>query len=147
MRRLKIKSVEQGFIDARGFHPIRAGADYRRRKNSSVTKARLYIRRRDGTTQVREFADQAEAYAVWLALPRGVRAAFRGAGDSREVYAWDYVDRLRNPRTLRGKLKQLGRKMGLVKPLRNPIPVGRFCSAKIRRTRSGDVQILLPGRR
>ncbi len=46
-----------------------------------------------GRDEVREYADQAEGYAVYLALPRGVRAAFRGAGDNRPVYPWDYVDR------------------------------------------------------
>jgi len=59
--------------------------------------ARLYIkwpsrRGRLGELEVRQYTDQSLAYAVWLALPRGVRAAFRGAGDSREVLPWDYVD-------------------------------------------------------
>ena len=52
-------------------------------------KACLYFR--DGTIQ--EFFDQQLAYAVYLALPRGVRVAFRGAGESRPVLPWDYVDR------------------------------------------------------
>ena len=54
---------------------------------------RLFIRWRNGNKEVREFADQSLAYAVWLALPSGVRAAFRAANDTRPVYAWDYVDR------------------------------------------------------
>jgi hypothetical protein len=33
------------------------------------------------------------AYAVWLALPRGVRCAFRSAGDRTPVYPHDHVDR------------------------------------------------------
>ncbi len=40
------------------------------------------------------FRDQALAYALWLALPRGVRAAFRGGNDTRRVQPWDYVDAL-----------------------------------------------------
>jgi len=56
--------------------------------------AKLYIRWRNGRSEVKEYTDQAEAYSVWLALPKGVRAAFRGAGDNRPVYSWDYVDRI-----------------------------------------------------
>ena len=41
-----------------------------------------------------QFEDQKLAYAVWLALPKGNRAAFRGANDPRPVYRWDYVDDL-----------------------------------------------------
>lgn len=57
-------------------------------------KARLYIRWKNGHEEVREYDDQSLAYAVWLALPKGVRAAFRGADDSSPVYSWNYVDRL-----------------------------------------------------
>jgi hypothetical protein len=44
--------------------------------------------------RVDHFQDQALAYALWLGLPKGVRAAFRGANDSTPVYPWDYVDAL-----------------------------------------------------
>ena len=52
-------------------------------------KARIYFR--DG--RVEHFENQVLAFAVWLALPRGVMAAFRGVGDHRPVYPWDYVDK------------------------------------------------------
>jgi hypothetical protein len=55
--------------------------------------SKVYIRWRNGTTEIQEYANQSLAYAVWIALPRGVRAAFRGACDNRPVYSWDYVDR------------------------------------------------------
>ena len=51
-------------------------------------KASLYFT--DGT--VTGFSDQRLAYAVWLALPKGVRAAFRGTNDTRSVDSWDYAD-------------------------------------------------------
>jgi hypothetical protein len=38
------------------------------------------------------FNHQTLAYQTWLSLPRGTRAAFRGQGDSRPVYPWDYAD-------------------------------------------------------
>lgn len=51
-------------------------------------ESRIYYT--DGHTE--QYDDQKLAYAVWLSLPRGVRAAFRGAGDNRPVYPWDYVE-------------------------------------------------------
>jgi len=41
---------------------------------------------------ITEYEDQKLAYAVWLALPKGTRAAFRGANDPRPIYPWDYAD-------------------------------------------------------
>ncbi len=53
-------------------------------------KARIYYT----GGRVQHWDDQALAFAVWLGLPKGVRAAFRGANDTRPVYTWDYVDAL-----------------------------------------------------
>jgi hypothetical protein len=58
--------------------------------NIDTTKARIHYT--DGRVQY--WDDQALAYAIWLALPKGIRAAFRGAHDDRPVYPWDYVDAL-----------------------------------------------------
>jgi hypothetical protein len=44
--------------------------------------------------RVDRFPDQSLAYALWLGLGMGVRVAFRGTGDVRPVYPWDYVDAL-----------------------------------------------------
>ena len=49
--------------------------------------ARIYYR--DGTVA----PYQALAYAVWLALPKGTKAAFRGKGDQTPVYPHDFVDK------------------------------------------------------
>ena len=51
-------------------------------------KSRIYYT--DG--HIEHYNDQTLAFAVWLALPKGVRTAFRGAGDDRPVYSWDHVD-------------------------------------------------------
>jgi len=53
-----------------------------------ATKARIYFP--DG--RVVHYEDQKLAYFLWLALPKGVRAAFRGANDAKPVYPWEYVD-------------------------------------------------------
>lgn len=55
-----------------------------------TSKARLYYPH----GLVRHYDDQTLAYQVWLALPKGQRAAFRGAGDTTPVYSWDYADTL-----------------------------------------------------
>jgi hypothetical protein len=51
--------------------------------------ARVYFQ----NGRVTEFKDQKLAYQTWLSLPRGIRAAFRGKGDNRPVYAWDYSNK------------------------------------------------------
>ena len=51
--------------------------------------ARIHFR--DG--RVSKLTNEKLAYQTWLSLPRGTRAAFRGKGDARPVYAWDYADK------------------------------------------------------
>ena len=54
----------------------------------NIHTSRIYF----ANGHVEHYHDQTLAFAVWLALPKGVRAAFRGADDDRPVYPWDYVD-------------------------------------------------------
>jgi len=56
----------------------------------NTDKARLYFT--DG--RIVTYDDQRLAYAVWLALPKGMKVAFRGRGDTTPVYWHDYVDKL-----------------------------------------------------
>ena len=62
------------------------------RPSIDTRMARLYYPNGD----VESFKSQTLAYAVWLALPKGMRVAFRGANDDRPVYPWDYTDRPAN---------------------------------------------------
>ena len=55
---------------------------------ADVSKARVYY-----ADSVSEFDTDQMAYAVWLGMGKGIRCAFRGAGDTRPVYTWDLVDR------------------------------------------------------
>jgi len=59
-------------------------------KRQQKTSARIHFR----NGRVAKFTNQQLAYRTWLSLPRGIRAAFRGKGDTRPVYAWDYADKL-----------------------------------------------------
>ena len=54
-----------------------------------MDKAQIYWS--DGT--VSTYENQTLAYAVWLGVRKGIRCAFRGKGDNRPVYSWDYVDK------------------------------------------------------
>lgn len=54
----------------------------------NTTKPRLIFS--DG--RIEHFNDQQLMLKVYYALQRGVRCAFRGAGDTRPVYSWDCVD-------------------------------------------------------
>ncbi len=58
--------------------------------SSRIDTRRARVSFPDG--RVAYYGDQKLAYAVWLALPTGTRAAFRGANDLRPVYPWDYED-------------------------------------------------------
>ena len=57
-----------------------------------TSKARIFFN--DALSRIRDYDDQRLAYAVWLALPKGVRAAFRGKNDLTPVYSHDFVDRM-----------------------------------------------------
>lgn len=60
-----------------------------------TTEARVYVKTNGEIPFVVEHCeDDRAAYRLWLALPAGVKAAFRGAGDTTPVYSHDYVDRM-----------------------------------------------------
>jgi hypothetical protein len=58
--------------------------------NVDVSKTRLYY----SGGRVSQFSDASLAYAIYLSAPKCTRIAFRSAGDTRPVYAWDYVDKI-----------------------------------------------------
>jgi hypothetical protein len=62
---------------------------------ADTTMARLYY---PGDVNydmyVENYTVQKHAYELWLALPKGIRCAFRGAGDTMPVYNHDLVDRM-----------------------------------------------------
>ena len=68
-------------------------------KTRQPPSARIHFR--DG--RVLKFRGQTLAYQAWLSLPRGTRAAFRGKGDHRPVYAWDYADKQQTQEQEKGK--------------------------------------------
>ena len=55
----------------------------------NTTKARIF--HEDG--RIEEYDNQPQAYRLYLGLPKGFRAAFRGKRDARPVQPHDYVTR------------------------------------------------------
>ena len=55
----------------------------------NTRKARLHY----PNGEVEHFKSQTFAFAVWLALPKDMRVAFRGANDKRPVFGWDYANK------------------------------------------------------
>lgn len=47
----------------------------------------------DASGKVQEFDNPALALRCYYAMPRGVRLAFRAAGDATPVYPWDLADK------------------------------------------------------
>ena len=60
-------------------------------KTKTKIKGKARIVFQDG--RVETFNDPKLAYSVWLSLPHGIHAAFRGPEDTRPVQPWDYVDK------------------------------------------------------
>lgn len=56
-------------------------------KTNLYKKARIYFQ--NGMVEV--FDNPTTAYTVYITLPGSVRAAFRGAWDSRPIESWDYI--------------------------------------------------------
>jgi len=56
---------------------------------SSNNKARIFYP--DG--RIDSYDDSQLAYAVWLALNKGTKAAFRCKGNATPVYSHDFVDK------------------------------------------------------
>jgi hypothetical protein len=54
----------------------------------NIRQARIYY----AGGGIEHYDNQTLAFAVWLTLPKGIRAAFRATNDTRPVYPWDYVD-------------------------------------------------------
>lgn len=54
-----------------------------------TTKARIFY----PNGLISSFFSSPLAYSVYIALDKGVRAAYRAAGDETPVYDQDYVDR------------------------------------------------------
>lgn len=64
----------------------------KREADRQTDRPRIYFA--DGTALVFAQGEDVLALNTYFRLPKGVRAAYRGAGDTQELFEWSYVDRL-----------------------------------------------------
>ena len=69
-------------------NPPRPGSIPVKQTPDDASFARVFL----GKGNVLRLCNPSLAYTLWLGLRRGIRAAFRRAGDRRPVYPWDYAD-------------------------------------------------------
>jgi hypothetical protein len=122
---LKVKNVAAGWYDFRGvFHPIRASGDY---KPEDVGEAYKY--KKATKKQIREKAERAERIAKEARKKR-----------------YQEMKAEREAAKAAPKKKAAKKAVAAVKKAKkkNPIPVSRWVPAKVRRTKSGDIKVMLP---
>jgi hypothetical protein len=124
---LKVKNIAAGFYDSRGiFHPIRASGDY---DPNRLTEKEPYKYKKETKKQIREKAAKAEAKAKEARKKR-----------------YQEMKAERQAAKAAPKKKAAKKAVAAVKKAKkkNPIPVSRWVPAKVRRTKSGDIKVMLP---
>lgn len=117
---LRVKNIQQGFVDATGFHPIRSSADY----DDERTGDNYEPRPRKRATKKRKPATKK-------------RATKKAA--KRKVTAKRKPARKANPALKKRKTTAKRKRVS------NPLPIGlNWTKAYIRRNEDGDLQALLP---
>lgn len=193
---LRVKNIQQGFVDATGFHPIRSSSDYdsgrtgetkkrktkakattKRRKVKATTKRRKVTSSRPAVKRAKKTKYQTSAYKRRVkrapvrrkrnpgsnldqrAFEAGKRWATHGADESgvanARVRRYGFLKWWNNlsPAESKGVKKTSmerdfneGYKVAKSpRAAKNPIPTTRWVTAKVKRTASGDVKIMIPG--
>lgn len=124
---LKVKNIAAGYYANGKFHPIRASADYDpERVEESFDYARIGKKaRKEKAKRAAEIAKAARAAA---------RAAKKVSASSPKT------KKASRKRSVSGAAKLAARKARK----KNPIPTNRWVPAKVRRTKSGDIKLILP---
>ena len=195
---MRIKNIQQGYVDATGFHPIRASTDYDegrvsqyrpkakpKAKKKAVKKAAKKAVKKTTTRRrvvakapAKRASGGLRAYALaasksrtggrrGVAMSRNPRGIYSGlvkgaASKNRRLLEAYKVD-LYGPSTIRetstgyvlmvdprdkpqlNRLRE-GYKAGTWPPKQNPIPV-KWTQAKVMRTKTGDIKVMLTGKR
>lgn len=133
---LKVKNIAAGYIKDGVFHPIRASKDYEAgrvgepfdyKKISKAERARKAKR-------AEEIAKASRASAKRRKSASRAVAAKRAAGKKPKT------GKARLAKKAATKAVSAARKAAR----KNPIPVSRWVPAKIRRTKSGDIKVMIP---
>lgn len=134
---LKVKNVAAGFFVDGKFHPIRASKDYAPEKIDEPFDYKKISKKKRT-----EKAKRAEEIA------KAARDAWRKKKKAEKESAKTAVRGKAKP-TARKKAVSAAEKMAARKARKaarkkNPIPANRWVPAKVRRTRSGDIKLILP---
>lgn len=136
---LRVKNIKAGFYDGQGrFHPIRAASDY---DPDRVGESERWLDPPD-PTELKAISAQADFIAK---ESRKMRAA-------KKRKAAKAAKKKAARKTTKGKKKAAAKKAVVsakeaakaVKKRKNPIPLDRYVHARVKRTRSGDIKIMLP---
>ncbi len=126
---LKVKNISAGYIKGGVFHPIRASKDYEAgrvgepfdyKKITKAERARKAKRAEEIAKAARAAAKKKKTASKSAAAKRAAKKKF-AAGETR-----------------------LAKKAVAKAAKKNPIPVSRWVPAKVRRTKSGDIKVMIP---
>ena len=114
---LRVKNVAAGYVDASGFHPIRSSSDYdpKKLKDEKRKKSETARKKKIGGWKVSGNAK----YQGYTNAPAKKKAAPK-----------------------KRATKKTATKKSVAKKA-NPLPVGKWKSAKVMRTKSGDVKVMI----
>lgn len=112
---MRVKNIAAGFWDDTGFHPIRSSYDHDPSRVGE-DKSRAKGKKKAKKKTAKRASKRAVKNPARKAVKRTTKKAVKRA------------------------VKRTATKKGRVK---NPIPVGRWKRAKVKRTRSGDLKVLL----
>jgi hypothetical protein len=120
---LRVKNIAAGYYDSTGFHPIRASQDYDPGRIGEAEKYKTAKGKKGAKGKAKRAAEVART-------SRAARATLKRASGRRK----------------RGEAALEAAKAAkkAAKRKKNPIPTNRYVTAKIKRTRSGDLKVILP---
>jgi hypothetical protein len=127
---LRVKNVAAGYVDATGFHPIRSSSDYdpSRLSDEKVASREKKRKKKIGGWKVTDTAKW-QGYSNATSTPTS-----SGRKKTKKKAA-------KKTAAKKTEKKTAAKKRVAVK--KNPLPVGKWKAAKVMRTKSGDVKVML----
>lgn len=133
---LRVKNIAAGFYDSKGvFHPIRASADYDYdRAGESKPEESSYSEKERRTMA---------AYAASVARESRKKRRKAAKKATKKTARKRAAKKTARKKTTAQTVSAAAAKKAVRKKT-NPIPTNRYVKAKVRRTRSGDIKVILP---
>jgi hypothetical protein len=122
---LRVKNVAAGYVDATGFHPIRSSSNYEpsHLSDEKVASREKKRKKKIGRWKVSDAARR-QGYTNTTSTSTSTS---RGRKKTKKTAA-------------KKAAKKVAKKTAAKK---NPLPVGKWKAAKVMRTKSGDVKVML----